>query len=488
MNDKAKRALVLGAGLAGLAAALELAERGVAVTVLESGAVPGGKVRSWKDADGDQLEHSYHACWKQYRNFLDLVRRVGGDRHVLPPMLGDLRYPDGFTIALDYRLWPAPLHLATMFRELPFGDKLALAGPLGRMLAYRPGTYGHFDRMSFSAWARQAGIPGRLFERLYRPLAAVLHFLDADELSAAAMLNSLHFGLLGRRDDFYAMVFSAPPGEFLFAPLLRRLRGLGAEVLLSTPARALRVEGRRVTGVRVGSGEGERWLPADQVISAVPVEGFKALLRGGWAEHPYFARARGLRTAPVMVSRLWFDRPAAHVAPAICADFELVDLFVPLSQLQDAFAGAPGLVVEIQSIRHLDKEQDEIEALILRDLRRFIPELAGAKVRKHVLLKHRNTFTAFDPGSDARRPTTATPLDNLWVAGDWVKIEHNSWYMERAVASGRLAAAAALRAERLPACPVLEVEAEEPLMAWTGRGLRALGTIGRSLNRARLLQ
>ena len=120
-----QRVAVVGAGYAGMAAAVTLAERGVSVTVFESGPVPGGRARRVK-IEGRELDNGQHILIGAYTELLRLMRLVGVPSSALLRMPLELRYADGFSFRAP-RL-PAPLGLLAgllVCGRLPFGERLA---------------------------------------------------------------------------------------------------------------------------------------------------------------------------------------------------------------------------------------------------------------------------------------------------------------------------------------------------------------------------
>src|SRR5262249_18822481 len=103
---------VVGGGIAGMSAAIELAERGLRVTLLEAANMLGGKVRGWRDADGDSVEHGLHGWWLEYANFRDLLARAGLTAN-LTELVGPftILHRDGIVDRLTFSDLPSPFHV-----------------------------------------------------------------------------------------------------------------------------------------------------------------------------------------------------------------------------------------------------------------------------------------------------------------------------------------------------------------------------------------
>ena len=119
-----KRVIVVGGGLAGLAAATILAERGRDVVVIESEAFLGGRVGAWADKLNDgtefQMERGFHAFFRQYYNLRALIRRVDPDLKSLVPMDDyPLLGPNGATQSFSNLPKQMPLNILELLRRTP---------------------------------------------------------------------------------------------------------------------------------------------------------------------------------------------------------------------------------------------------------------------------------------------------------------------------------------------------------------------------------
>ena len=163
-----------------------------------------------------------------------------------------------------------------------------------------------------------------------------------------------------------------------------------------------------------------------------------------------FRNLERLESSPITSVHVWFDRPVLelpHVVLIECAG----------QWIFNRGETAPGehyVQVVVSAARQLQGlGRDEVERLIVAELRLLLPAAAQAQVRRaRVVTEHAATFSAL-PGVDQWRPPQATPLDNLFLAGDWTA---TGWpaTMEGAVRSGYLAAEALLRRLDRPAALV----------------------------------
>lgn len=241
---QALRVTVIGGGLAGMAAAVSLAERGATVTVLERDAVLGGRLSSWPDHVNDaagggaiQMERGFHAFFRQYYNARALLRRID-------PALGFLRACDDYPLYgpdgafQSFAGLPAtpPLNLAALVKRTPTLDLAGLRGIDGdiaaEMLAFDgPGTYARFDSMSAKEYLDRVNFPAEARRMLFEVFAHSF-FNPEDTMSAGEMLMMFHLYFCGSAEGILFDVLDGPFGDVVWAPLRRHLERLGGLVQL----------------------------------------------------------------------------------------------------------------------------------------------------------------------------------------------------------------------------------------------------------------
>jgi isorenieratene synthase len=233
------------------------------------------------------------------------------------------------------------------------------------------------------------------------------------------------------------------------------------------PKSALAALGVTRDGGRVLVGDnavaaGEEALGCDYCVVACEVRGVQALLG---ASDPALGRhVAGLGEAdPYVVWRLWLDKPTARdrLPFYTTARFRFTDSLAIYSAFQEPFVSwarrTGGSVVEVHAYAIAPEAMvpaAEIRAAMWRELVALLPELSGARIL-HDEFQQQSNFTRWAPGDHARRPGVETPVANLMLAGDHVRLPAPASLMEAAAMSGRLAANAifgheGLRQETIP--------------------------------------
>ncbi len=466
-------AVVVGGGLAGIAAAAVLAERGVGVTLVEASSVLGGRAAAWTDslADGEpfQMERGFHAFFRQYYNLRDLLRRIDPELSMLMPLedypiLGPNGESQSFA-GLPRR--PLASIIALVRRTPSFGlrDLLRINGrAAARMLAYEEeSTVRRSDDQSADAYLDALRFPSAARRMLFDVFAHSF-FNPETEMSAAELLMMFHFYFMGNPEGLIFDVAREPFSVSIFEPLQVYLEGLGVSV--RTGSRARRVERRpsgsgwRVSlsaeaavGGNVAQGlsadVGAGSIEADLLVLAPTVPGLQEIVADSAdLDDPAWRTAVAeLRlTLPFAVLRQWLDRPtdpgrhpfAGTTGIGPLDNISLYHLFEGESARWAERTG--GSVVELHAYA-VPEEMDEgdVRRRLVEGLHELYPETREARVLEERFLM-RQDCPAFGPGSMANRPGVATPFPGVAVAGDFVRLPIPSALMERAVASGMLAA------------------------------------------------
>jgi len=411
---------VVGAGLAGLAAALDLSEAGARVTVHEASPKAGGRCRSYHDAVLDRrIDNGNHLILSGNAAVLGHARRIGAaDRlEVLP----EAAFP--FADLADGRRWTVrvprtPLgSLRTDARPPGVTPRAALGGVLG-LLAAGPGC-------TVAEAVRDRGPMWRAF---WEPMATAVLNMPPEQGSAAllraALLRSFFRGAAACRPVL------APEGlgAALIDPALERLGEMGVDLRLRAPLAGLDAAGGRAEALAFGDGTVLRLGPEDAVVLALPPAALAELLAGLPAPRP----------GPAILN--------AHfrVSPGLAAGGPPL-LGLLGAQAQWLFRRGDVLSVTISAAEGSPvwaMPRDEALALLWSEVARALDLGAATPLAQRLLRERAATFDQSPEGA-ALRPATRTALRNVVLAGDHVRTGLPAT-LEGAVVSGHRAAAALL--------------------------------------------
>ena len=441
---------VVGGGLAGLAAALESADLGARVTLLERQRRLGGLTWSF-ERDGiwmDNGQHVYLSCCDAYLRFLD---RIGAGGDVEPPRPLDIPVvAPGAAGPVVGRLrrngLPVPLHLAGSLLRYPhlgWGDRLqlgrALAG-LARLDLDDPAL----DGITFGEWLHRHGQSDAAVAAVWDLITVPTVNLPAAEASLAAAAMVFKTGVLGSTTAVDMGWSRVPLGRLHGDRAAAALTRSGVEVLT----------GVRVAGV--GEHPGGGWevltpdgpMGADAVVIALPHEEAAAVVPAAAA--PDREAWAGLGSSAVVDVHLVFDRPVTGWEVMTGHDSPVQWVFdrTAASGLGSVHPGRQYLAVSLSAADHLLSAKPEaLIASTVAALARLLPAVTAAALVDSVVTKERRATFRAAPGSGRLRPAPATRRAGLALAGAWTA---TGWpaTMEGAVRSG-VAAARALTASPL---------------------------------------
>jgi squalene-associated FAD-dependent desaturase len=447
MVSPAKDAVVIGAGFAGLSAAVALAEQGLRVTVLEGKPALGGRAYSFSDPDtGDFVDNGQHVLMGCYGETLDFLKRIGAyDQLVFQEDLKiEMLAGAGQSAVLKTARLPGPLHMmAALFgyRHLSPAERLNVMRAGLRMLVMR--RFGDelrrltvvqlMDRLGQSDHARQC---------FWYPLSIATLNDEPDSSSAQQLVEVLRRAFFSRHRRDSAFVYSRVGLTDLYCTGATRLiEGAGGTVASHSIVEMLELGARGcVASVRMRDG---RRIEASNFISAVPAPQLLRLLPENCVADPFFSRFAGLSSSPIICVHVWLDREVTNSAFIGFIGTTTQWLFNKRQIFAQRGETHPGyLSFVISGARKLvDRSSDDILDIVINDLHAMIPASRKAKVVKSLVLKEKNATMAPDLRSYDLRPKARTPIANFFLAGDWIQTGLPAT-IESAVISGRAAAAA----------------------------------------------
>lgn len=446
--DSKPQVLIIGAGIAGLSAAATLAHRKVPVLLVEKGAVAGGKLQANIDADGDAIEHGIHGWWDEYLNFFSLLEQAGISGIFTAPLdRFSVRYPDGTWDSLQPADWPAPFGYGWMLVRMQRLDKLsrlfALRAGLGIAAFDSRRDYERLRGIDLASWMDEVSLPYPTDAAVFEPTIRANLFLPNVLTSAADGINALVRGTR-RRSSWKVRWLTKNSAAAIINPLVKYVQANGVDIRMGTTVQGLDVADGRIGAARLDAGcNGSRTVNPAHVILATDIGGAKEILGPLASVHPDFLSVHNLSTADVIVSRLWYAGNFETIRPdGVLLGSKIVDAFLNISQFQPEFSG-DRTVIETQTYLArpwMRASFEYVKASIREELEAALPELQSRTLLKHQLLRHAGVFTAFRAGEEPFRPGITTALENLYLAGDWVRTPEPVMFMERAVTAGRRAA------------------------------------------------
>jgi squalene-associated FAD-dependent desaturase len=441
------RVVVVGGGLAGLAAAVRLAAGGARVTLLEARPRLGGATYSFRrdSLSVDNGQHVLLRCYTEHRAFL----RAIGSEHLV-------EFQDRFDVpvlAADGRrarlhrakALPAPLHLSSCLARysiLSPAERLRIVTAALRLKALDVDD-ARLDDTSFGAWLRAHGQSEASMSALWDLLIVAALNTRCDDASLQPAVKVFQTALLTRAQSADIGMPLVPLSALHAEPAAKALRELGADIFPRTKATAIEVDDGALT-VRADAG----CFPADVVIVATGHTEAAEILPDGAT--PRTQRLRELGSAPIINAHFVFDRVVTDL-PFAAAVGSPVQWTFDRSRIAGVDGPRQYLAVSLSAAEDLiDLPSAAVRERLLPEFVRLFGRASDARLEDFFVTRERRATFRQGPGSRSLRPPAATDIPGLYLAGAWTD---TGWpdTMEGAVRSGNEAARRALEHRPAPA-------------------------------------
>jgi zeta-carotene desaturase len=471
---------VIGAGLAGMVAAMDLADAGHDVELFEIRPFVGGKVSSWQDKDGNHIEMGLHVFFGCYYNLFGIMKRTGSfDQFLRLKEHTHTFINEGGGIGeLDFR-FPigAPVSGLQAFaktEQLGVGDKLANAlrlgtSPIVRALVDFDGGMDmvrDLDDITFTEWFTRFGGSRGSIERMWNPIAYALGFIDCDHISARCMLTI--FMLFAIRTEASVLrMLEGSPQTYLHDPIIKYLEDRNVKINLRSAVRDIvhevDADGKptHVKGIHI-SGEQEA-RDFDVVICAADVPGIKKVLPENFRKIEMFDNIYKLDCVPIATVQLRFDGWVTEMQSVermmnVSGDQSdgrgggidnlLYSADAEFSCFADLAVTSPGeyykegegsLMQAVFDSRAFERSEEQIVQDCIEQMHKLFPSSKKLNCTWSSVVKLGQSLYREKPGQDKYRPSQATPVPNFFLAGSYTYQDYID-SMEGATKSGIMAA------------------------------------------------
>jgi squalene-associated FAD-dependent desaturase len=436
--------IIIGGGLSGLSAAVDLASRGTSVLMLEARMHLGGRTRSFRDeTTGDVVDNGQHLMMGCYKETRRLLRTIGADHlaRLQPNLHIDFVHPvKGFS-SLSCPPAPAPLHvLAGLLglKSLSFMDRLKLVRVGLELLRNPARVESKLGALTVDQWLKSLGQPVENRKYLWDVIA--IGSLNDDPKVVAALLfyRVLRAAFLGRRQNSSMLLPTVGLSELFVEPSVRYLGSHNSEAKTGCGVEELLCEGSRVVAARCADGVTRG---AKAFVVAVPHYAFADLLlasEGLYAEK--FQTIEAFESSPIVTINLWLDRRVIEQEFVALLDSRVQWIFNRTRMLNLSSRSGQYLSLVISGAGpYVEMEKEEMIDLAMADLRAAVPKARSAKVIHSLVVKEKRATFSPKPGIEKLRPPTETEFENLFLAGDWTATGLPAT-IEGAVISGKKAA------------------------------------------------
>ncbi len=439
-----------------MASACHLLDSGWHVTLVEKRPYLGGRAFSFTDRETGQVvdngQHVFLGCCTYYIEFL---RKIGTlDRAYLQQRTRvEVVRPGGDTGSISAGRLPKPFHMLPSFlayKHLGLWDKLTAAYAL-LLLNVTDRTNPRLQQETFADWLRRHRQTQRSINNFWDLIVKPSANDSVEDVSAASAIMIFQDGILqsprSSRIGYAREGLSTLMGEAAKA----YLQSNGATVITGQTTTSLHLDDDShadeptIAAVQLSTGD---TLQADAYISALPLANLTPLLPPPLAQNPFFADLAGLETAPIVNVYLWYDRPVMEQDFVALVDSPLQWVFNKTAIMGGADDNSQYLTVSLSAaFDYVNQPKQAVQQMCTEAMKEAFPRARTARVTRGIVVKQDNATFRCLPGSHRYRPSSHTPVPNLFLAGDWTDTGWPST-MEGAVRSGIFAAQAVLKEDR----------------------------------------
>ena len=436
--------VIVGGGLSGLSAAVNLAAQGTPVLLFEQKPHLGGRAYSFVDSTtGEIVDNGQHVLIRGYAATMRLLERIGTTHLVVMQPAPSLLFHHPVKGFRTFRLpsLPSPLHL--------------LAGVLGsdlfsvadRFSILRAGLairrcVGEAERrlapLTVGEWLVSVGQSQEATRSFWEPLAVSIMNEHVSSASALLFVRSLRTAFLEDRANAALAIPSVGLSELYAQAAGEFIVRCGGSVRCSQRVVKLTASHEQVASLALQDGSR---VEASAVILALPPAAASAVLPDALASQGFLASSANIAFSPIVSTHLWFRREVMS--------HDVVGLVGRSVQWVFNRRRLAGGVVEgghlsaVISAAHdvVERTQEEIVGLVMKDLRSVFGQNMPEPWHTLVIRERKATFSA-TPSTESLRPVHRTPIRNLFLAGDWTATGYPAT-IEGAVISGERCAALA---------------------------------------------
>ncbi len=413
--------LIIGGGFAGLAAAVDLAEQGTQVVLLERRNFLGGRAYSFPDKiTGDTIDNGQHLMMGCYHHTLSFLKKIGASHKVKfqsNPRVDFLSDTTG-RASFACPAWPAPLHLLaglSRLQTISWRDRLN-ALRVGLALKTMNGNRVRLADITVREWLNELGQSERMQSRFWDLIALATLNEVPERASADMFARVLDQAFMHAKQDSTMVIARVGLSDLYVQDAMQFIAARGGAVRMNASVKAIDFAENRAVGVTLMNGER---LAATTIISAVPYFMLKDMLVPELLA-AHFPAVAEFKSAPIVSINLWYDEPVTELEFVSLLDSPIEWVFNKNAIAGDMHKQRQHLALVISGAHQAASQpKEELIEMATAEMKRFFPNARPQSPAHAYVIKEQHATISHTVGTARKRPAQKTPFSNFFLAGDW---------------------------------------------------------------------
>jgi squalene-associated FAD-dependent desaturase len=431
--------IIIGAGIAGISAAINLVKAGKKVLVIEQNPNPGGRCYSFFDEPaGEIIDNGQHLMTGAYSNFLSIIEELGTEKNLI--MQDNLRIDfirdDGNNDLLDCSLLPGKagilLGLIRM-RNLTLQSKYAV----GKLFLMIKTIDLSKKDMTVEQFLKNEKQTDNSIINFWEPLTLATLNNSVIISSAKLLVTVLKRAFFSGKNDS-KLIFPNVPLSDLFSPFAEWMERHGSKVVFQAKINGVKIEDERVLSINSAKNE----YKAKDYIFAIPPHNLYNLLDDKIKNVPEFINLNEIKYSPIVSVYIWLDKEFPDIKFAALLGTRSQWVF-NRKKILDGFEDhkhQTALTITISNaFSIIDESKESIISICSNELQKLFPAINGAKIIHSKVVKMKYATVLQTPEKILSLPITTTPIKNMYLAGDYIQTGLPAT-IEGAALSGKIAA------------------------------------------------
>ena len=413
--------LIIGGGVAGLAAAVDCSSRGLSVLLVEQKPRLGGRTYSFIHQEtGDEVDNGQHlmmGCYHSTLKFLRLINRL--DRVTIQKNLSiTFRRTNQGASTLSAVNLPAPLNVLVgllRLKTLTISERLSLLRVGLELIIKNPDTNKHLQSITVAQWLDEMKQPSANRKYLWDIIAIGALNDVTDKISAALFVKVLKSAFFGKRRNSSIVIPNSGLSSVLIDGAEEFILQHKGKILLNTSTAQVEYFNSKIQNVHLDNGE---IVTPKAVISAVPYFDIPKVFEN--PEKFGLKNLNKLVSSPIISIHVWFDVHFMEEEFVALIDSSIHWVFNKSKIYGKHHERLMYLALVISGAHELiEKDKEELVQMAHKELQRFYPTASVAAIVHSLVIKEKRATFSPMVATEQYRPTHKTSIENLFLAGDW---------------------------------------------------------------------